>query len=141
MSAGENLLREIFQAPPVEKLQAAIEKLQALKAASTPGPLYAQNAGDVFTDLGAPNAQGVNAEHNDAWHVASFMSGQNEMPYREEEANRALYLTLHCTIYAQLEILRFAVKRLKAITTLTGLHLQAHEHEVALADAILGGDS
>ena len=131
---------------PVEKLQAAIEKLERLKGASTPGPLHAKNAGDVFTDLGAPNAQGVNAEHNDAWHVASFMSGQNEMPYREEEANREIYLALHRTVDAQLMMMRSALEwlgRANNAAIATGSEIFAGQigPELAIADAILGGDS
>lgn len=130
---------------PAEKLQAAVEKLERLKAASTPGPLYAHNAGDVFTDLAAPNAQGVNAEHNDAWHVASFMSGQNEMPYREEEANRALFLALHRTVDAQLKMMRSAIEWLSegnnaAIAAGSGVFAGQLGPELAIADAILGGD-
>jgi len=52
-----------------------------------------------------------------------------------------LIVTLHRTIDAQLAILRFAVKRLGAVQVLTGKHAEAHAHEMALVDAILGSDS
>ena len=128
---------------PAEKLQAAVEKLERLKNQSTPGPLYAQNAGDVFTDLAAPNAQGVNAEHNDAWHVASFMSGQNDMPYREEEANRALFLALHRTVDAQLKMMRSALEWLgeknnAALAAGSEIFAGQLGPELEIADAILG---
>jgi hypothetical protein len=130
---------------PAEKLQAAVGKLERLKAASTPGPLYAQNAGDVFTDLAAPNAEGVNAEQNDAWHVASFMSGQNDMPYREEEANRALFLTLHRTVDAQLTMMRSALEWLgeknnAALAAGSEIFAGQLGPELEIATAILGVD-
>ena len=104
---------------PVEKLQAAIEKLEHHVDESWHG-FYGVSRGQIE----ASNPGG-----------ARRVSGT----LRREDAE--LIVTLHRTIDAQLAILRFAVKRLEAITTLTGLHLQAHEHEMALADAILGGDS
>lgn len=122
MTAEENLLREIFQAPPVEKLQAAIEKLERFRGK--------QPESGEREWRQAANGVGWIMAH-DGTPVAGSLT----------QADVNLILMLHRTIDAQLSILRFAVKRLEAVTTLTGLHLQAHEHEIALADAILGGDS
>ena len=79
----------------VERLEAAIAKLERLKADS-PGRLYTSNE---------------------------------------------LLVTLHRTIDAQIGLLRFGVLRLRAVEKLIGKHLEAHEHEMALADAILGDNS
>jgi hypothetical protein len=66
------------------------------------------------------------------------------MPYREEEANRALFLTLHRTIDAQIAILNFGIQRQGAVDWLnrpgSDKQVEAARLESALADAILGAD-
>lgn len=126
-------------------LTRAIERLETLKRDSTPGPLEAANAGDVFTVLGATNAHGVAADANDAWQVAAFTGGLTfvsdslaGMPYSEERANRNLFLTLHRTIDAQLAILNDALETCGAWgeSALEGII----GDKLMLARAVLGDD-
>lgn len=115
---------------PVERLQAAIEKLEHLKAASTPG--------DWEVDTNHPFSRDLVGLFSESVKAYAVKFDDDEQPAR---ATVDLIVTLHRTINAQLAILQFGVKRLHAVQTLTGLHVQAHEHEMALADAILGSDS
>ena len=41
----------------------------------TPGPWYVLNGCDIFTDLGAKNAEDTSAPHNDGWHIADVDMG------------------------------------------------------------------
>ena len=41
----------------------------------TPGPWSVHNTGDIFTDLGARNAEGIDAPSNDGWHIADCDMG------------------------------------------------------------------
>ncbi len=108
----------------VERLHAAIEKLEAYRDLATQGEWVCdfEIGGEIHavgdTHTGGSAFIGKPAFH-DAW----------------------LIVTLHRTIDAQLAILRFGVKRLAAVQTLTGKHAEAHAHELALADAILGSTS
>lgn len=116
---------------PVERLQAAIEKLERLKAESTPGPWS------------------VNVHHN-AMHSAEFRApgpwnGFMLVAAHVNDADPDLIVTLHRTINAHLAILQFGVQRQKAVDWLnrpgSDKHVEAARLELALADAILGGGS
>lgn len=41
----------------------------------TPAPWTVHNTGDVFTGLGAQNAEGIEAPSNDGWHIADCDMG------------------------------------------------------------------
>lgn len=41
----------------------------------TPGPWSVFNTADIFTDLGAANAEGIDAPSNDGWHIADCDMG------------------------------------------------------------------
>lgn len=63
----------------------------------TPGPWHVSNGKDVFAALGAPNADGVRTESNDAWQVAdcehfmSYVGGHEyELSSAEQRANANL---------------------------------------------------
>ena len=63
----------------------------------TPGPWQVCNGSDVFTPLGARNAAGVQAAHNDGWHIADCDMGETEtgeghatLSYAERRANARL---------------------------------------------------
>lgn len=106
----------------VERLQAAIEKLVTLKVESTPGPWIYGGQGWLFG-----GKRYTDDELGDLFGELKYL-----------DADGVLIVTLHRTIDAQLAILLFGVKRLTAVQTLTGKHAEAHAHELALADAILG---
>lgn len=55
---------------------------------NTPAPWRVVNGSDVFTDLGANNADGVSAEWNDGWHIADC--SVSELSYSEINANAKL---------------------------------------------------
>lgn len=114
---------------PVERLQAAIEKLELLRAATTGGEWEAD--WELRFTLGDPQ-----------WPVVlvdgvGFVVNTTATTFRNPD-DAELIVVLHRTLDAQLAILRFGVKRLNAVQVLTGKHAEAHEHELALADAILG---
>ena len=63
----------------------------------TPGPWHVSNGKDVLAALGAPNADGVRTESNDAWQVAdcehfmSYVGGyEYELSSAEQRANARL---------------------------------------------------
>lgn len=63
----------------------------------TPGPWEVVNGKDIFTTLGAMNAEGVYSPFNDGWHIASMgectcsISGEQiGLDYREANANARL---------------------------------------------------
>lgn len=63
----------------------------------TPGPWHVSNGKDVFAALGAPNAEGVCTESNDAWQIAdcehfmSYVGGyEYELSSVEQKANARL---------------------------------------------------
>lgn len=129
MSAGENLLREIFQATPVERLQVAIEKLERLKDTATPG------------DWRAGSDSYGNAEVR-SW----FDNDQNgntriAHAYAHDRADSYLIVILHRTIDAQLAILREALFQLEGSPSQAGFIGNEFNLFMQLADAILGGDS
>ena len=66
------------------------------KTKHTPGPWFVFNGVDIFTETGAENANGVFADDNDGWHIAT--DGRitkvdgifQEMEYLEKRANAVL---------------------------------------------------
>lgn len=54
----------------------------------TPGPWHVVNGVDVFTSLGAKNAEGIEEPINDGWHVADC--AMEDLSYRESNANARL---------------------------------------------------
>lgn len=150
MSAGENLLREIFQAPPVERLQAAIEKLERLKGASTPGPWDAEIDPDEGTlELNGGSARtvwqnGIGTRAG-SWRSTDRIIDRDDL-WENTDIERAgadadLIVTLHRTIDAQLAILREALFQLEGSPDLAGFIGNELTLFMRLADAILGGDS
>ena len=113
----------------VERLTAAIEKLEALKAEAFAGPWEALGSG---------------VEHGDHWYVLSgresilYISANDGSDEEFRQPTAELIVTLHRTIDAQLAILRWS---LNEIEYENGEVVYYDEHTVALADAILGGDS
>lgn len=113
MSAGENLLREIFQAPPVERLQAAIDKLETLSGEEW----------SAWTDFD-------DTEHF-AITACNLGGGREVVGEVLRAADANLIETLHRTIDAQLAVLAYGATVASDIPASI----------VALADAILGADS
>lgn len=74
------------------------EKIRkALAMGPTPGPWEVTNGTDVFTQLGARNAAGVESAANDGWHISDCdmgpyftEEGEADIPYVEKRANAAL---------------------------------------------------
>lgn len=75
------------------------EKIRkALEMGPTPGSWEVLNGTDVFTQLSARNAAGVEAAANDGWHIADCDMGPSstgggkveDIPYAEKRANAAL---------------------------------------------------
>lgn len=121
---------------PIEKLQAAIDKLEMLKRESTPAAWFL-----TYERSTHPSIWG-NADADDADLVARTMRD-----HRDAE----LIVTLHRSIDAQLDVLRSAADFLtKGGTEWPSPVWDAHpelrdalssllRHEIGLADAILGG--
>jgi len=123
----------------VERMQAAIEKLEALKAASTPGPWRLTRAQHVthaiYGEQPGQEVIGATPRYGGLW---SADDGE-------------LIVTLHRTIDAQLEVLRSAADFLTNAerewpAPIWDRHPELRDRlegllrfEVALADAILGG--
>jgi hypothetical protein len=103
---------------PVERLRAAIEVLEHLKAESTPGRWEILGGGDRFVSW-LPEVP------------VGFAYVLAEPVEFEQEADADLIVVLHRTVDAQLAILAYGV-------TLVG---PVPESILALADAILGSDS
>lgn len=80
-----------------ERLQAAIEKLEALKAASTEGPWYTSDEGNTHPGNGMTDIEGPNGAVS--FDCCSYVGGTVI-----EDA--ALIVVLHRTIDAQLSLLR-----------------------------------
>lgn len=109
---------------PVERLQAAIDKLEKFKAESTPGPWS------------------VNVHHN-AMHTAEFrapnpFNGFMLVAAHTNDADPELVVALHRTIDPQLAILRAEFER-TSTPLVPGMYAIVEEHVLALADAILSG--
>lgn len=111
-----------------ELLEQAIERLKELKEKSTPGPWHV-DVEDYSIWTGGETVLGG---------TVCFVNTDQQTGSHKPKGDAELIVTLHRTIEAQIEILRFAEKRLSAVKVLTGKHLEAHEHELALAKAILG---
>ena len=113
---------------PVERLQAAVEKLEQLKADSTPGPWS------------------VNVHHN-AMHSAEFRApgpwnGFLLVAAHVNDGDPELIVALHRTIDAQLSLLRHAEKFLGNVGHHTSsIAAPFIDDALALADAILGSVS
>jgi hypothetical protein len=108
----------------------------------TPGPWRIVNGSDVFTPLGAANAAGVHAAHNDGWHIAdcggfytSTDDGEAALEFSEECANvrliaaapdllevlqEVLAETADCCDVDISEVWDFAAKARAAIAKATG---------------------
>ena len=109
----------------VEELQAAIDKLEQLKADSTPGSWNVQQFFSLDDD-----SFSYGADADDSFEVFS-----NAI---EEDAE--LIVTLHRTIDAQLEWLRDQLDRMRREQNVEGIPLH-YRHALALAEAILWGVS
>lgn len=113
---------------PMERLQAAIQQLECAKEETTPGP---------WTHLYGPKYSTIEFETEDGVRPVALVG--------RTPADAELIVSLHRTLDAQLEILRFGVKRQEAVDWTnrlanrdTDLQFRAAERELALADAILG---
>lgn len=120
---------------PVERLQAAIEKLEHLKAASTPG--------DWEVDTNHPFSRDLVGLFSESVKAYAVKFDDDEQPAR---ATVDLIVTLHRTIDAQLETLHAAWNTIAGTEEMPegrdprvwyGRYAAAG---LALADAILGGD-
>ena len=114
---------------PLARVEAAILRLETLKADSTPGPW--ENLRDSDSDLGfGPIMESlVTARDDDS--VLDWGSG-----VREPDAT--LIVTLHVTIDPILDYLRDDAKRMKVEQNQDGIPLY-YRHSLALADAINAG--
>jgi hypothetical protein len=99
----------------VERLEAAITKLETLKGSSSPGVWATGDDGDIYID------------RESIGHFRWFANTWNP--------DADLIVTLHRTIDAQLAILRHVRAHFSG-----DLGISTNRHVVALADAILGGD-
>ena len=111
---------------PVERLQAAIDKLEQVREHTVPGPWRVEPHDDTYAAIRA----GVS-------YVTSGANFREEPDLYSREAE--LIVTLHRTIDAQLAILR---------DVLAGEKIERHWdtlvytiNTLALADAILGGEA
>lgn len=104
----------------VERLEAAIVKLEALKTEST-GETWFAHAETITTPLHDPEVGSINA-----WVTES-----------EKQADTDLIVTLHRTIAAHLGVLREGQREAYRCGAFPTDVLKA---ALALADAILGGD-
>lgn len=115
-------------------IQQAIDKLEALKAESMPGPWLIHRA-----------STGIRGSQSYAWVVVDDTAGRFPLVEKANFGNDGdlkLIVTLHRTIDAQLAILRFGLKRQEAIDWTRRLavdkHREAASLELDLATAILG---
>lgn len=116
----------------VELLTRAIERLETLRAESTPKPWH-YAVDDLTNEVDVWHDQ----EHRS--HIANF--GVAGMPRVLSDAD--LIVTLHRTIDAQLAVLRNALGRATSKISMGGgaAAVWSNEHDaVALAHAILGDD-
>ena len=112
----------------VERLQAAIEKLEALKAGASGGPWVIAPPRDV------------EFESRCIWGAKDHGDGEGLCLADAESADADLIVTLHRTIDAQLAILRNVVE----VSEYVGLGKEGEriamiQNALDLADAILGG--
>lgn len=109
---------------PVERLQAAIDRLESMREEAPPGP-WEQHLSGWSTTL----YSGLDSEH--PWSAVEVAAAQTRY-------SAQLIVTLHRTIDAQLAILHLAVEY-GELPNGQGSRFSACAR--ALADAILGGDS
>ncbi len=129
---------------PVERLQAAIEKLERLKNESTPGPwlLADANAAEerVYGPLWVVTHESLSTDRADGEAPEEWFL-ELRIGAREDGD---LIVALHRTIDAQLAILRFGLQRQYAVDwtrrtfTANDKQLEAAGLELALAEAIIG---
>lgn len=114
---------------PVERLEAAIKRLEQLRDAATPKPWHAQE--DDLTNE-------VDVWHDQEWrsHVANVgVAGEPRVI-----ADAELVATLHRTIDAQLAILRDSAERYSGRVSADWVPISPSAiNALALADAVLGG--
>jgi hypothetical protein len=133
-----------------ETIQAAIEKLEALKESATPGPFGFEDGWQPpqWKSIGHTYVRVVAGKPNHISGIRSMvLSTDGAMPGSEGKrrtlADAELIVTLHRTIDAQLTILR---EGLRAIESLDGLGIDtadipwADVPELQLARSILGED-
>jgi len=115
----------------VERIEAAIEKLEQLKTESTQ-VTWSQVGAHGPSDLGVSVRIPISRHHD-------------VLAYAGTAANAHLIVTLHRTIDAQLAILRAGRSACRAFPhvvndrDLPGWAAEAKVHALAFADAILGG--
>lgn len=116
----------------VEKLEAAISKLEALKAGAPSGPWEWREDFGEPGDTGTALTNGEDVEIIGAynWHCCSYRDEPNVA-----DGAADLIVTLHRTIDAQLAILRGALRVRRPM----GDQYAVPSLAVDLADAILGG--
>jgi hypothetical protein len=107
----------------VERLEAAITKLETLRAESTPGRWVAED-------------ESFNGPYVRAWFDNEFNGNTGIAGTRHGMPDADLIVTLHRTIDAQLAILRAARDDFERFGRKPS---KFFENDVALADAILGG--
>lgn len=97
----------------VEEIEAAIEKLETLKAHSVPGPWkHWPEAGDIEIYTDAPNPRSASSEYIVAAQVRPRNDFGGKIYVDNYEPNAELIVTLHSTIEAQLAILRAALSEI-----------------------------
>ena len=113
---------------PVERLQAAIEKLEQLRTASPVGPWEADGSSDRSRQHGYDTEIRATALGDGLFDGIAIV-------FDSDDAE--LIVTLHRTIDAQLAILRAAVAEIEENRWMV---VEAAYEVLALADAILGSD-
>ncbi|GAA1737069.1 hypothetical protein [Microcella frigidaquae] len=121
---------------PVERLRAAIEKLESMRAACTPGDWDFESMPETGESRIYSEADGF-----------AFMSATTvtffPVPGGMKPNDAELIVTLHRTIDAQISILRAALARAEAKIAGGGVERAVWSNArdaLALADAILGSD-
>jgi len=119
---------------PTERLQAAIDKLQALKADSTAGEWG-------FESLPETGESRIHSEADGFSFMAATTVTFYPVPGGVKPKDAELIVTLHRTIDAQLAILEGALGEASLWITEQGEEWRVDVRAVALADAILGSTS
>lgn len=115
---------------PVERLQAAIEKLEQQRAATD--PVRSDSEWVVDYEVGETMRFITVLDSHNGGHDGSIVAADVT-----SKARAQLIVTLHRTIDAQLAILRAAVAELEENRWMV---VEAAHEVLALADAILGSD-
>lgn len=124
------------QLTPLARISAAIEKLERLKAESTPGPWASVQDGQHATLVRRP-PKSENAIHTPADIPLHWDGGYGYDPTMEA-SDADLIVTLHRTVEVQLETLRMAEH---AERQGWGGGSKFAHMALRLADAVLGGES